>query len=971
MKHTKKKIKVPIYFYLALFLTGTLLCISACDRTPILPHAPEPGDSDFISAAPGGSDGRYAGTEDSAGGQNEGLDAASAEATTPEREIEEADIIKMEGDLLYALNSYRGLYIINMADPDSPQILGHQDTYGYPVEMYVRDGRAYLVLSNYFRMWLAMDGDSDPEVGSNITVVDVNEPTAPFVLSRFHMPGYVTDTRIVGDVLYTVSNQYWWFWYYGGEDNEDNTNVMSINIADPANIYMVDNHIFDRCEGWDNSIHVTTEAIYVASSCWSYDGYSTQVKYVDISSPAGHMSLGAQFEVEGVIRDRWALSEHNGVFRIVAADSWWSTDAPRIHTFQVTSPTQIQPLATMDIQLPRPESVTATRFDGDRAYVVTYERVDPLFTVDLSDPANPVQTGELEMPGWLDHIVPRGDRLVALGHDESDGETRLAVSLFDVSDLSQPTLLARVSFGEGWGWLTDERDNFDKVFKVLDGPGLILVPFMQWAEDDQTGWWRMSGGVQLVDFTNDTLTLRGHARHDGYIRRAMIHDQRLVTLSDQRLQVLDITDKDNPVHTADLALSRNVTQFAVLGNYAIQMVGEWYRGNTSVVVLPLSDPDLGEPVSELEIQAPYARLFTNENHLYVLYRDYEDDYSVKLQSIDLSNPSAPTLAGKLTLPESFETYGYYYGHYWWWGSWWYPRYDSVTQVNGNKLVFHASRCWWHWYGCYNDEEPDQVLIVDLSSPSTPTLAAQLSLTSKRYAGNFMADGDTVVFTHFEYINVPDESQNEWGRYYMNRLNVSDPYNPQMLPKVNIPGAVVTTNLSNGRIVTEDFQWQPDSTLTRSVAVSQLYGNVAVLQSSVDLPENAGRVVIDGERALFSRNLWWYDEDTEQYHQESSLQGIDLSNPINISLTAEIPLSVPYVNVFKLEGDKAVLGTWWYLAGIMIYDISDLNQPVFTSHLRTQGWMSDLVFHGSKLYIATGPYGVHTIDLNSPPPVETN
>ena len=952
--------KISLFSVLVVWMVGA----AACSSTPDVPHAPDPGDSDFISAAPGGG-GAYGATADSSteGGRNE---APAAQETTPEREIEEADIVKLDGNLLYALNSYRGLYIIDMADPDAPEILGHQDMFGYPVEMYVRDGRAYVVLSNYFRMWLTADGDADPEVGSNVTVVDVLEPSAPFVLSRFHMPGYVTDTRIVGDVLYTVSNRYWWFWYYGGNDNEDTTTVMSLNIANPANIHLVDDYTFDRCEGWDNHIHVTTEAIYVASSCWDYDGYNTQVRYVDISNPAGQMALGAQFEFEGVVRDRWALSEHDGVLRVVAADTWWSTDTPRIHTCNVTSPTQIQPLATLELQLPRPESVTATRFDGDRAYVVTYERVDPLYTVDLSDPTNPIQSGELEMPGWLDHIVPRGNRLVALGHDEVNGETRLAVSLFDVTQLSQPTLLSRVHFGEGWGWLTDERDNFDKVFKVLDDPGLILVPFMQWIENSQTGWWRYKGGVQLIDFTNDALTLRGHAQHDGYIRRALVHNHRLVTLSDQRLQVMDIGDRDNPTPTADLALSRNVTQFAVMGNYAVQLVGDWYRGNTSVVVLPLSDPDLGEPVAELAIEAPYARLFSNDDHLFVLYRDVED-YSVKLQSVDLSDPTNPQLASLLTLPETFDTYGYYYG-WWWWGWWWYPRYDSVTQVNGSTLVFHASRCWWYWYGCYDGGDPDQLLVVDLSTPDTPVLASQLSLTNRPYAGNFMADGDKVVFTHFQYVNFPGHNEHQWVRYYMNRLDVSDPYDPQLLTPVNVPGVVLDINLASGRIVTEDYQWLADSTMRRSVNISHLYGNLAILRGRVTLPEDAGRVVIDEEKALFAINRWWYDDVEEQYRHESSLQGIDLSNPMYPALTAEIPMNVPYLHVYRIQGDKAIMGTWWYLAGLMVYDIADLNNPLFTSHLRTQGWLSDMVIEGSTLYVATGPYGVHTIDLNAPSPV---
>jgi uncharacterized secreted protein with C-terminal beta-propeller domain len=926
-----------------------------------VPSAPDLGDTEFASASPnqGGAYGAVGDASNEAGRQDPG----AAQQTQAEREIEEADIVKIEGDLLFALNSYRGLYIIDMSSPDDPQILGHQEMYGYPVEMYVRDGRAYVVLSNYFRIWLVGDGDSDPEVGSSVTVVDINQPSSPFVLSRFHMPGYVTDTRIVGDVLYTVSNRYWWFWYYGNEDYQDTTTVMSINIADPLDIHQVDAYTFARCDGWDNHIHVTTEAIYVASSCWDYDGYATEVRYVDISDPAGQMALGAQIQFPGVVRDRWAMSEHDGVLRIISGETWWSTEAPRIRTYQINSPTDMDHLATMQIQLPRPESITATRFDGDRAYVVTYERIDPLFTVDLSDPTNPALVGELEMPGWLDHIVPRGDRLVALGHDDVNGETRLAVSLFDVSDLSTPTLLDRVSFGEGWGWLTDERDNYDKVFKVLDDQGLILIPFMQWVDDPQTGWSHYQGGVQLVDFTADDLTLRGHAAHAGYIRRALVYSHRLVTLSDQRLQVLNIADRDNPTPTGDLALSRNVAQFNIVGQHAVQLVGDWYSGNTSVIVLPLSDPDLGEPVSELQIEAPYARLFNHDDHLFIVYRD-PDTGTVKLQSVDLSDPAQPQMAGLIDLPEELNTYGYYYG-WWWWGyGWWYPRYDSVLQVDGDKLLFHASRCWWYYYPG-DTCDPDELLVVDLSNPDSPVVASQLTLTGKPWVNGFMAVGSTAVFTHFQHIQTPDPDDHDWVRYYMSRLDLSDPYDPVLLPPVNVPGVVVDANLTQGRIVTEDFQWRTDDTIERSINVCQLFGNVAVLRGREILPDDASRLLVDGDRALFARNKWWYDEQEERYRAESSFQGVDLTNPTAPRLTPEVPLGVPYTGVYMVVGDKAILGTWWYLTGLMVYDISNLDYPVFTKHVRTHGWISDMVPHGDNLYVATGPYGVRTVSLEEP------
>ena len=78
------------------------------------------------------------------------------------------------------------------------------------------------------------------------------------------------------------------------------------------------------------------------------------------------------------------------------------------------------------------------RFDGPRGYAITAERKDPLFTIDLSNPALPKQAGELEMPGWIFHMEPRGDRLIGFGYDDTDAsQANLAVSLFDVSDLDE------------------------------------------------------------------------------------------------------------------------------------------------------------------------------------------------------------------------------------------------------------------------------------------------------------------------------------------------------------------------------------------------------------------------------------------------------------------------------------------------------------------------------------------------------
>lgn len=92
------------------------------------------------------------------------------------------------------------------------------------------------------------------------------------------------------------------------------------------------------------------------------------------------------------------------------------------------------------------EQIYATRFIGDRAYVVTFRRTDPLFVLDLSDPVEPHIVGELHIPGFSNYLFPLDDNhMFAIGQDAtSDGVVQgLALQIFDVTDPTQPTLAAK------------------------------------------------------------------------------------------------------------------------------------------------------------------------------------------------------------------------------------------------------------------------------------------------------------------------------------------------------------------------------------------------------------------------------------------------------------------------------------------------------------------------------------------------
>src|SRR5207244_12262434 len=124
---------------------------------------------------------------------------------------------------------------------------------------------------------------------------------------------------------------------------------------------------------------------------------------------------------------QFSLSEFKGVLRVASTDTpfWWGGGQPRESQSFVTTlddngagaPVQIGQVGGLG----KGEQIRGVRFIGDAGYVVTFRQVDPLFTVDLSDPTNPRVMGELKLLGYSAYLHPiGGDLLLGIGQDAND-----------------------------------------------------------------------------------------------------------------------------------------------------------------------------------------------------------------------------------------------------------------------------------------------------------------------------------------------------------------------------------------------------------------------------------------------------------------------------------------------------------------------------------------------------------------------
>jgi hypothetical protein len=168
---------------------------------------------------------------------------------------------------------------------------------------------------------------------------------------------------------------------------------------------------------------------------------------------------------------------------------------------------------------------------------VTFRQVDPLYTLDLSDPARPRVVGELKVPGYSAYLHPVGDGLLlGVGQDATaEGRrTGVQVSLFDVSDLANPVRLDQLGLGSD-SYTPVEYDHH--AFLWWAPSTLALVPLNRYAETDPFG-----GSVALKVDRAGGIAEAGRIAHPGFERfgalaydRAIVVGERLLLLSDQGL----------------------------------------------------------------------------------------------------------------------------------------------------------------------------------------------------------------------------------------------------------------------------------------------------------------------------------------------------------------------------------------------------------------------------------------------------
>ncbi|MFQ6013649.1 MAG: beta-propeller domain-containing protein, partial [Thermoplasmata archaeon] len=309
-----------------------------------------------------------------------------------------------------------------------------------------------------------------------VSLYSTRDPESPTPLHEFELTGAYRASRMKGATVYLVLHQYLVVGedetsypvicedglcqeydaariYYDPEVEESGslTNVVALDLLDGETGYL------SVLTGFVSTVYMSPANLYVTFGKWRRAGVfmpgegdtlTTSIYRIAVEGTQLHPAAGG--DVKGWLLNQFSLDEQDAHLR-VATTTWG--DVPQNHVYVLDEALEV--VGALEGLAPG-ETIYSARFLGDLGYLVTFEKVDPFFVLDLADPRRPRVLGYLKIPGFSEYLHPLDEtHILGVGKDtiEDPGGAfswfqGLKLSLFDVSDVGDPKEVAKLLLGD-------------------------------------------------------------------------------------------------------------------------------------------------------------------------------------------------------------------------------------------------------------------------------------------------------------------------------------------------------------------------------------------------------------------------------------------------------------------------------------------------------------------------------------------
>jgi len=514
--------------------------------------------------------------------------------------VDEADIIKTDGEYIYMISN-NTIIILKAYPAEEAEILSRINFNGTIQGIFINEDKLavfedeYSFYAVYEESIARIAPDAEPTGTSyetpttSIKVYDISDRENPVLKRDFAIDGNYFNSRMIGDYVYAIANQHTYLvendvalpqiregneteeipakeiYYYGISDYYYTfTTIVALNVQNDTQEPTHETVLL----GGSRAIYVSMNNIYLTFPEYPMEADEIERTAIHrIAIEKESVTFEATGVVPGYVLNQFSMDEHNGYFRIA------TTSRNNARTFRESASQNNVYILDMALNvsgkledLAPGETIYSARFMGDKGYLVTFKQVDPLFVIDLKEPTNPKVLGQLKVTGYSNYLHPYDENhLIGIGKEtdldkDNPLQQGVKISLFDVSDVSNPVELAKYEIGDRGTDSPALDDNkallFDKEKNLLVIPVLVAEIDPNDYDGEVPSWaygefvWQ---GAYVFDISLDGIEHRGEITHmddnddllksgyyfsSGYsVDRSLYIDDVLYTISDLKIKM--------------------------------------------------------------------------------------------------------------------------------------------------------------------------------------------------------------------------------------------------------------------------------------------------------------------------------------------------------------------------------------------------------------------------------------------------
>ena len=510
--------------------------------------------------------------------------------------VDEADVVKTDGEYLYLAVNDR-LIILKAYPAGDAGILSEIEIDGTLRGLYLNGNRLVLFVDKGQAYYWRSEDDHESSPETLVLIYDISDRTNPVPKREVQIEGMYWNSRMIGDYVYVVAHAYTAqnngeieipTIYCEGEPIEipaDKilhsptpdysymfTLIVAVNIKDDS----ADPTYQSLLLGAASNLYVSANNIYVTFFApqgrygIEEEVYAEGTSIHRLSIDGREIAYESSGKVNGRVLNQFSMDEHDGYFRIATTTGYsWEEGRSASHVFVLDE--SLETVGRLEGLAPG-EQIYSARFMGSRCYLVTFKNVDPLFVIDLKNPRSPKVLGELKITGYSNylhpydenHIIGIGKEAVESGEEYFAWYQGLKISLFDVSDVSNPIEVGKYIIGDRGTDSTILRDH--KALLFDREKGILVIPVLL-AEIDEAeypgevpdwayGQYVWQGAYVINVSLEEGLSLQGTVSHceshefgeygyhdsDCFVERSLYIGDVLYTVSDAKVKLNDVQD---------------------------------------------------------------------------------------------------------------------------------------------------------------------------------------------------------------------------------------------------------------------------------------------------------------------------------------------------------------------------------------------------------------------------------------------